>query len=326
MKNKALVTGCAGFIGSHLAEFLILHGWKVIGIDNFTDYYDRTIKEANLSALRTHPDFELIDGDLLEITPESYLKDIDYIFHNAGQPGVRGSWGKKFNLYVQNNILATQRLLEAAKDYPIKKFVYASSSSIYGNTDLFPMQENHLPQPFSPYGVTKLAGEQLCLLYYQNYRFPVVALRYFTVYGPRQRPEMAISAFIRAMKKNKAFTVYGDGSQLRDFTFIHDIVRANLLAAQSAVTGSVFNIGSGDPRSISDVISILEKEFAKIARINYQKTHVGDVKGTFADISKAQKILNYQPSISIERGLTYQIGENNLSYLTQNFHNSVSIE
>lgn len=304
---KALVTGCAGFIGSHLSESLIDSGMEVIGIDCFTEYYDRKLKEGNLSSLLSSKKFTFVEADLMDISLESYLKDVEYIFHQAGQPGVRGSWGKEFNIYVKNNILVTQRILETVKEFNIKKFIYASSSSVYGNTEVLPVKESHLPKPFSPYGVTKLAAEQLCNLYFENYGVPTVALRYFTVYGPRQRPEMAMSKFIKDILTDSSITIYGDGSQRRDFTYIDDIVKANLLAMESPVEGEVFNVGSSRPIKLIEVIKILEKLVGKKANKNLMPKQDGDVRETYADIKKIESLYGYKASVDIEKGISNQL-------------------
>lgn len=307
ISQKALVTGCAGFIGSHLCEALIDRGFVVIGIDCFTKYYDRILKEKNLSSLLLCKDFTFVEEDLIETPLELYLKDVDYVFHQAGQPGVRGSWGHQFDKYVKNNINATQRLLEAVKDSDIKKFVYASSSSVYGNIDLLPMKESQLPRPFSPYGVTKLAAEQLCNLYYENYGVPIVSLRYFTVFGPRQRPEMSMSTFIKSMLYNKKLSIYGDGNQRRDFTYIDDIVKANLLAMTPSVEGEVFNVGSNSPIKLIEIIKILEKIIGKKAKLEFMSRQDGDVRDTYADIRKIKETLGFETSMDIERGLANQV-------------------
>lgn len=304
---KALVTGCAGFIGSHLSESLIDSGMEVIGIDCFTEYYDRKLKEGNLSSLLSSKKFTFVEADLMDISLESYLKDVEYIFHQAGQPGVRGSWGKEFNIYVKNNILVTQRILETVKEFNIKKFIYASSSSVYGNTEVLPVKESHLPKPFSPYGVTKLAAEQLCNLYFENYGVPTVALRYFTVYGPRQRPEMAMSKFIKDILTDSSITIYGDGSQRRDFTYIDDIVKANLLAMESPVEGEVFNVGSSRPIKLIEVIKILEKLVGKKVNKNLMPKQDGDVRETYADIKKIESLYGYNASVDIEKGISNQL-------------------
>ena len=229
-----LVTGCAGFIGSHLCETLLQRGETVIGIDSITSYYSSTLKRRNLTLIQGHPKFIFLEADLVEMDLIPCLEQVDTVFHTAGQPGVRGSWGEQFDVYVRNNISATQRLLEAIRQTGRAiKIIYSSSSSIYGNSEQFPTPENALPRPYSPYGMTKLAGEHLCHLYYSNYQIPYVALRYFTVYGPRQRPDMAFHIFIRSVLREEAITILGDGNQTRDFTYVADIVQGNLLAAEN---------------------------------------------------------------------------------------------
>lgn len=307
MRKKALVTGSAGFIGSHLCEALVRLGWEIIGVDCFTDYYEKVLKEKNLANLRLKPNFTFVEKDLTKDSLITELKDVDFVFHQAGQPGVRGSWGAKFNQYLQNNILATQYLLEVIKDYDIKKFIFASSSSIYGNTACLPMKESQIPQPYSPYGVSKLAAEQLCLLYHENYRVPTIALRYFTVYGPRQRPEMAISSFIKTILEGKPISIYGDGNQRRDFTYVEDIIQANLLAAESSLTGEVFNVGGGKPEKLIDVVRILEQILNKKVLLSFSTKRKGDVRDTFADISKIQENLGFIPSYALEEGLVKQV-------------------
>lgn len=307
MGKHALVTGAAGFIGSHLCERLVNDGWQVIGIDCFSNYYPRVLKEANLTTLRTRPSFCLIENNILNVPFDTILGEIDVVFHQAGEPGVRNSWGENFRIYTENNILATQHLLECVKKYQIKKLVFASSSSVYGNSDLLPMKESHLPKPYSPYGLTKLAAEHLCQLYYENEGVPVIGLRYFTVYGPRQRPEMAIHSFIHQIMNNQPIQIYGDGTQRRDFTYVDDIVRANLLAAASPIKGEVFNVGSGHPVELIEVIRMLEKIIGNQANLNFANKQKGDVKETFADISKITGMLGFTPIFDLEKGLRNQV-------------------
>lgn len=307
MRKKALVTGSAGFIGSHLCAALVRLGWEVIGIDGFIDNYPRRLKEKNIADLCSKPNFLFVENDLTTTQLAALLAGVDFVFHQAGQPGVRESWGDKFNQYLQHNILTTQYLLEAVKDSKIKKFIYASSSSIYGNTTRLPMKESQLPHPFSPYGVSKLAAEQLCRLYFENYRVPTIALRYFTVYGPRQRPEMAISSFIQTILQGKPISIYGDGNQRRDFTYVDDIIQANLLAAESSLAGEVFNVGSGKPEKLIDVVRTLETILNKKVLINFSTKQKGDVRETYADISKIQEYLGFIPSYALKEGLVKQI-------------------
>lgn len=300
---NALVTGCAGFIGSHLVDALLGRGYNVIGIDLFSDYYPRTIKEANISNALRDNKFELIEADILELDHFPY---VDFVFHEAAQAGVRASWGKNFEIYTRNNIAATQKMLEFYKDLELKKFVYASSSSVYGDSEL-PMRENSTLRPVSPYGVTKLAGENLCYLYWKNYKVPIVSLRYFTVYGPRQRPDMAIHKFINAISKGTEIAIFGDGMQTRDFTFIDDVIEANVLAADTDLVGEVFNIGGGSRISVSELIEKIEKLTGKNAKRDYKGKQKGDVKDTWADVRKAEEMLNWKPRIDINEGLRLSV-------------------
>jgi len=302
-----LVTGCAGFIGSHLAERLVKDGYQVIGIDCFTDYYPRKIKEANIEWLRQQPNFTFYEANLLSFDFNSITQlhdDSVTIFHLAAQAGVRSSWGKDFKVYTENNVLATQRLLEAAKEMKLEKFIYASSSSIYGDAEIYPTPEDAIPRPISPYGVTKLAGEHLCRLYWKNYGVPIVILRYFTVYGPRQRPDMAFHKFIKAILKGEEIVVYGDGNQTRDFTYVDDVVEANILAMKAeGIIGEVFNVGGGSRISINEVINLLRSITGLKVKVRYIEQQKGDVKHTGADISRTKSLLNYHPQFPVDKGI-----------------------
>ena len=300
---KALVTGCAGFIGSHLVERLLKEGYEVTGIDCFTDYYPREIKEVNLSNALNYDIFEFIEENILNLNE---YPEVDYVFHEAAQAGVRASWGKSFEIYTRDNIEATQKLLEFYKDREIKKFVYASSSSVYGDAEL-PMREDSLLKPVSPYGVTKLAGENLCYLYWKNYNVPTVSLRYFTVYGPRQRPDMAIHKFVKAILNEEEIAVFGDGTQTRDFTFVDDVVEANILAGSSEIKGEVFNVGGGSRVSVNELIRKIEEITGEKARINYIEKQKGDVRDTLADTGKI-RVLGWKPRVKIEEGLKRFVG------------------
>lgn len=302
-----LVTGCAGFVGSHLAERLLADGNEVIGVDNFSDYYPRKAKERNMEGFIGDRNFKFIEGDILEVDLRKFLKGVDVIFHEAGQGGVRGSWGKSFDPYVKNNIISTQLLLEASRAKKLRKFVYASSSSVYGDAESLPTKESTLLKPVSPYGVSKLAAENLCYLYCRNYGIPAISLRYFTVYGPRQRPDEAFNKFIRALLQGNEISVYGDGTQTRDFTFISDVVDANLLAMKSGFSGETFNIGGGSRISLNDTIKAIEKATGHTARMKHTETQKGDVKHTAADISKARKMLGYNPRIGFEKGIKEEV-------------------
>lgn len=305
---KALVTGVAGFIGSHLAEKLISEKIDVTGIDSFLDYYPRKFKEKNISVLKGKKNFQIIESCITEADLSKILTDIDIVFHLAAQAGVRSSWGSKFSIYTQNNITATQMLLEAVKKKKIKRFVYASSSSVYGDTSKLPMEEDDSPHPVSPYGVSKLAGEHLSLLYNKSYSVPSVALRFFTVYGPRQRPDMAFHKFLKNITENKPIDVYGDGNQTRDFTFISDIVNATFSAAFSAGSeGKVFNLGGGCRIKLKEVLAIMEKANGSKIKVNFSGEQKGDVKHTYADTSKAKKILNFNPVVSVEEGISREM-------------------
>ncbi len=305
---RCVVTGCAGFVGSHISEALIAQGHQVVGIDCFTDYYPRVSKLANLAALRESPNFTLIEADLLEYDLHNLLDGVDCVYHQAAQAGVRASWGQSFRIYTENNVLATQRLLEAAKDAHLQRFIYASSSSIYGDARQLPVTEETIPQPISPYGVSKLAAEHLCRLYWVNYGVPTISLRYFTVYGPRQRPDMAFHKFIRALLTDKEITLYGDGDQTRDFTFIQDAVAANLacLTAENAV-GQVFNIGGGSRVSVNHVLDLLGRLSGREVKVLRMENQKGDVRDTFADTTRAREILNFCPSVTVEEGLRQEL-------------------
>ena len=302
---KAVVTGCAGFIGSTLAERLLADGADVLGIDAFTDYYARPVKEQNLSGALKHPRFRFIEAPIHEVDLPVQLHDRTHVFHLAAQAGVRKSWGSDFAIYSVNNIEATQRLLEAATGMPaLERLVYSSSSSVYGDRVPMPMREDALPEPVSPYGVSKLAAEQLCYLYFANFGVPAVSLRYFTVYGPRQRPDMAFHKFLRATIADEPITVFGDGDQTRDFTFISDAVNANVLAAAQGVPGRVYNIGGGSRVSVNEVLGVIERVTGRRPRVLVDPVQKGDMRHTYADTSRARADLGYAPTVGLEAGLT----------------------
>jgi UDP-glucose 4-epimerase len=304
---RCLVTGAAGFIGSHLCEALLEHRCKVIGIDSFTDFYSRKIKQANLKNLINNVNFSFIQENLLSVDLFSVLTGVDYVYHMAAQAGVRTSWGKDFRIYGEYNIMATQKLLEVVKEFNVKKFVFASSSSVYGDTTDLPMREESALRPISPYGVTKLAAENLVSLYEKNFGIPTISLRYFTVYGPRQRPDMAFNKFISAILNDEKITVYGDGTQTRDFTYISDIIDAILLSVQTDVSGEIFNLGGGDMISVNDVIKLIEKNTSKKANVKYIDKQAGDAMHTMASITKAKKMLGYSPKVKIKEGIINEI-------------------
>ena len=302
---KALVTGAAGFIGSTLCDRLLADGADVIGLDCFTDYYPRHMKERNLSTALKQPRYRFIESPIQDVDLVAMFGDRTHNFHLAAQAGVRRSWGRDFGIYTVNNIEATQILLEAALHMPaIQRVVYSSSSSVYGDRVAMPMREDALPQPVSPYGVSKLAAEQLCYLYFANFGVPTVSLRYFTVYGPRQRPDMGFHKFLRATRLGEPITVFGDGDQTRDFTFVSDAVNANVLAATRGVPGRVYNIGGGSRVSVNDVLKMIERVAGKPPIIKVDPAQKGDMRHTCADTSLAQADLGYAPTVGLEEGLT----------------------
>jgi UDP-glucose 4-epimerase len=304
--SRALVTGAAGFIGSHLSERLTADGWDVTGVDSFTDFYPRWMKEANLVGLLDSPLFRLVEADLCTADCDRLLDGVDVVFHQAAQAGVRTSWGSGFGVYLDDNVLATQRLLEACKGRGLRRFVYASSSSVYGDVESLPMKETDLPRPFSPYGVTKLAAEHLALLYSRNHGVPVTALRYFTVYGPRQRPDMAFHRFIRAAITGSTITLYGEGNQTRDFTYIDDAVQANILALSEAAEGKVFNVGGGNEVTVRAVLKAIEEIAGKPVAREELPMPSGDVQHTLADSTRIRTELGWSPATSIREGLAAQ--------------------
>jgi nucleoside-diphosphate-sugar epimerase len=304
----SIVTGAAGFIGSNLAEALLDQGETVIGIDSFNDYYSPALKWGNLDRFGTHPNFKLVEGDIQTLDWNRLLRGVDVIYHQAAQAGVRASWGHSFRAYTERNINATQVILEAAKDATsLKRLVYASTSSVYGNAETLPTDETIPPQPVSPYGITKLATEQLCRLYHQNFGVPVCSLRYFTVYGPRQRPDMGFHKFFKAAIDQEPIPIYGDGQQTRDFTFISDVVAANLAAATvPGAIGEIFNIGGGSRVVLADVLDLMEAIVGKPILRNHIEQARGDARHTAADVSKARQILNYNPQVSLQDGLAWE--------------------
>lgn len=306
---RCLVTGAAGFIGSTLSDRLLKQGHKVTGIDSFVPYYPREIKEENLSSAKQSGDFNFMEQDLCAALEgdDDFLDGYDVVFHQAAQAGVRASWGKDFQIYVHNNIEASQKLLEAAKRYAGIRVVYASSSSVYGETDRFPMNETDLTRPVSPYGVSKLAAENLMNLYHHNFGVETVSLRYFTVYGPRQRPDMAFHRIIRSILTGEQFHLFGSGNQTRDFTFVDDIADANISAATKGVPGSVYNLGGGTRISMNEVIELMEKLAGKKANVVREGRQDGDVLNTGADVSRAAQDLKFVPAVGLEQGLLREI-------------------
>ena len=300
---RYLITGIAGFVGSHIAEQLSQRGDEVIGIDCFLDSYPREVKEDRASWVRELPGVTFEEANLLDCDLDRLLEGVEVVFHEAAQAGVRTSWGETFRIYTDNNILATQRLLEACKGRPLHRFIYASSSSVYGDDAPRPTPETAPNRPVSPYGVSKLAGEHLALLYRRNFGVPSVALRYFTVFGPRPRPDMAFCIFSRAVLSGETIHMFGDGGQSRGFTYISDVVDANLAAVERPCVGEVFNIGGAYEVSMNGVVRHLEEITGKQAHVVYEEMQKGDVRHTIADVSKAKAMLGYAPQMDFREGL-----------------------
>lgn len=300
---KALVTGAAGFIGSHLTGALLDRGAEVVGIDCFTDYYPRPLKEANLAHNRERAGFRFVESRIQDADLPALLDGVTHVFHLAAQAGVRKSWGRDFRVYTDNNVDASQQLLEACVGRPLERLVYASSSSLYGDNVTIPMREDALPQPVSPYGVTKLAAEQLCYLYHVNHGVPATSVRYFTVYGPRQRPDMAFNRFIQASLDGRPITLYGDGEQTRDFTFVKDAVAATIAAGERGVPGRAYNIGGGSRVTVNHVLEIIGRLAGKPLDVRREPTQKGDMRDTYADTTLARADLGFAPSVSLEEGI-----------------------
>lgn len=306
---KAIVTGAAGFVGSRIATELLRTGWTVVGLDRISDYYEPKIKLRNLQKLERSVNFTAVLRDINEVDLELHLEGCDAIFHQAGQPGVRKSWGSDFQSYVQDNIMATQVLLEAVSNHaPSARVVYASSSSIYGNADVYPTSELTLPRPHSPYGVSKLAAEHLCALYAANRGIHVTALRYFTVYGPGQRPDMAFTRFCSAIERGDEITVYGSGNQIRDFTYVDDIVAANMAAAsRDSIDYRVYNVAGGSSVSVNETIATLGRLSGKSPRVTHIGMVAGDVLRTGGTTELIARELGWSAKVDLERGLAAQL-------------------
>jgi UDP-glucose 4-epimerase len=307
VKKTVLVTGAAGFVGSHLVERCLASDWTVIAVDAFTDYYDESLKRGNIARVAEDPDCTVIEGDLLELDLAELLQGVTTVFHLAAQPGVRTSWDH-FGLYTRNNVAATQRLLHAASRATLGRFVIASSSSVYGDAERMPTPEDVVLRPVSPYGLTKVAAEQLGHVYWRNFAVPTVCLRYFTVFGPRQRPDMAFHRLISSALAHRPFSVYGDGKQTRDFTYIDDAVEGTIAAGELGRPGAVYNIGGGSRRSVNDVLGALARMTGSPIDVVYREQQPGDARDTAADIERARNELGFEPTGSFERGLGNQLG------------------
>jgi nucleoside-diphosphate-sugar epimerase len=302
-QKRYLVTGGAGFIGSTLSERLLKEGQTVRSVDCFSDYYPREIKEKNIKGFFGNPSYQFIEADLAEADLNALLDGIDYVIHLAAQPGVRKSWGGHFQVYIDQNIKATQRLLEAMIGKPIKRLVYASSSSVYGDTPALPMKEDSYVQPVSPYGVTKLAAENLVLLYAKAHGMPSVSLRLFTVYGPRQRPDMAFNKFMRKILSGETIEIFGDGEQTRDFTYVDDVISAFMAAAAKGIEGRIYNIGGGHTISLNNLIKKLEDVTGMDVKTKHIPALQGEMRNTYADYSSAARDLGYSPNYDLDKGL-----------------------
>jgi nucleoside-diphosphate-sugar epimerase len=306
--GRALVTGCAGFIGSRLVERLLYDGTTVVGVDCLTDAYDRELKKANVKRFRGHPGFELRRIDLSRDPLDGLLNGIDVVYHLAGQPGVRASF-TGFSKYVRHNIEATQALLQAAIGQPIEAVVYASSSAVYGDDATYPTPEDAPRRPHSPYGMTKVGVEELAGVYLRNHGVPVIGLRYFSVYGPSQRPDMAFARFVAQLLAGHPITVFGDGGQVRDFTYVDDVVQATVAAARRARPGSTYNVGGGRPVELREAWELLGEIMERPVEIQTLPSVPGDVHRTGADGTLAHDELGFTPAIGLEEGLRAQVRE-----------------
>ncbi len=303
-----LVTGSAGFIGSHTVERLLADGHRVRGVDCFTDNYDPQLKRANAALVADHPHHELIETDLVTADPDELLDGVDAVLHLAGQPGVRDSWAEGFATYVDRNIVATQRLLEAAKGRGLSRFAAASSSSVYGDAETYPTTEAMLPRPVSPYGVTKLAAEHLCTLYATNFGVPTVSLRYFTVYGPRQRTDMALRRMIDLTLAGQAFPLYGDGSVSRSFTYVADVVEANLAALfHPAPAGTAVNIANESTASMLELLDLVGDAVGTPVEVERHEAAPGDAQRTGGSSALATEVLGWAPSTPLAVGIAEMV-------------------
>jgi nucleoside-diphosphate-sugar epimerase len=301
-----LVTGAAGFIGSHVAERCLGAGHRVTAVDSFHPYYDRATKERNVAGVRAHRDARFLELDLARDPLAPALEGVDAVVHLAAQPGVRGSWGAQFGSYLDANVLATQRLLEASRALPLSAFVYGSSASVYGDGVVDAVAEDVLPAPHSPYGVTKLAGEHLAMLYGKNHGTPVVSLRYFSVYGPRERPDKAIQRFLLAARSGGSIRVLGDGSQRRDFTYVGDVVDATMAALARPPVGRVVNVARGHTVTLAEVVAVIRRVTGARLPEERAPAEAGDVRTTSADIRLARALLGYDPRTDLEAGVRLQ--------------------
>ena len=302
---RVVVTGAAGFIGSHLVDRLLSSGHEVVGIDSFTDFYARPQKEHNLESARAHRSFTFTEVNLAQDDLGPALEGAEVVYHLAGRPGVRAAL-MQFDQYMFENMVATQRLLEALKGARVKCLVYAGSSSVYGDAEVFPTAETALPAPLSPYGVTKLAGEHLAYLYWKNFQVPAVSIRYFSVYGPRMRPDLMLSRAMRALLDGTVFDVYGDGEQTREFTFVSDAVDGTIRASERGVSGTVYNLGGGSSVTVNHVLDLLAETSGLELKRRHVERQVGDHRRAGASITRARLQLGWEPRVSLRDGLAKQ--------------------
>lgn len=303
--SRILITGAAGFIGSHLTDRLLREGHEVLGADGFTDYYSPDLKRRNLEGARSNDSFRLAEGNLLDLDLHALLAEVESVVHLAAEPGVRTSW-ENFPTYLERNVEATQRLLEAAVEHGgLKRFVFASSSSIYGSADHGPASEDARRRPHSPYGLSKLAAEELVSLYGREKGVPATSLRYFTVYGPRQRPEMAIAKFISAAARGEPVTVFGDGEQVREMTYVMDVVEATV-AALEAPPGGIYNVGGGNRTTVNELLRTIGEVLETEVRIEHAPRIAGEARATWADLGRAERELGYRPRVGLREGITSQ--------------------
>ncbi len=308
--SRVLVTGAAGFIGSHLVDRLLAEGHEVVGVDSFTGFYARAAKWRNLSGALAQGRFRLVEGDLCRMDLRAVCGGVDRVAHLAGEPGVRSSWGERFETHVERNVYATQRLLEAASVSGIRHFVHASSSSVYGPDRGGPVEEDAPRRPASPYGLSKLAAEELVGLYGREKGVPATVLRYFTVYGPRQRPEMALARFVDLASRGEPVEVFGDGSQVREMTYVSDVVEATVAALGSeavAASPRAYNVGGGSRATVAELVGLVGEALGERPEMRYQPPVPGDVRSTWADLARARRELGYRPRVSLQEGVREQV-------------------
>jgi UDP-glucose 4-epimerase len=305
--TRVLITGAAGFIGSSLVDACLARGWEVVAVDSLTSYYEESLKRRNLEEARADPRCTVLEQDIVELDVAALAQDVRHVFHLAAQPGVRASWGESFDVYTHANITATQHLLEGLKGGSVEKVVFASSSSVYGDAERFPTPEDVILRPVSPYGATKALGEHLVHLYWRNYAVPGVTVRYFTVYGPRQRPDMAFNRLARAALTGSEFPLYGDGGQRRDFTFVEDAVAGTLAAAEHGHVGGVYNLGGGSAASMADAIGLVEELTGRDVALQRRPVQRGDVRVTGADTTRARRDLGFDPRHTLRDGLMAEL-------------------